>query len=149
MHNHTETYPALSSPSDATFASLYEAIAEFQLTAISYWGDRQRDFIARCTTPLVRLESALAPRTDAGLGLPEDTVAGAGDQNGDENGAAVDQPVSHNAAMAILTHPALASAAATRSSNDTVTEDVRDDVADDIAAQIEREVRQELEPPAT
>lgn len=83
---------------------------------------------------------------------PDDTDAEVGEAETGERGmevSPVDEPVTLNAAMTILSNPALAAKAATRSANEAMDYEVRDDVADDIAAEIQREAQQELAPPDT
>ena len=174
MWNYTEMemYSASFGPSASAIASINQALAEIHLSMINHWGEVQRDIIRRCTSSVhsdegVQQASFAAAADDRTSDLddktpepdeqsvdeaaaPGDIDAAAGQTDEDRRGAevsAVDEPVTRNAAMAILNNPALAAEAATRSANDAVDYEVRDDVADDIAAEIQREVRQELNPP--
>lgn len=171
MWNYTEMYSASFWPSRPIIASLNQALAEIHLSMINHWGEVQRDMIRRYTNSGVNVEQAsfvaaaedrtstpedAAPEPDEqSLGdalPPDDTDAEADETDEEQRGAevsAVDEPVTLNAAMAILSNPALAAEAATRGANDALDYEVRDDVADDIAAEIQREVRQEFNPPNT
>lgn len=145
MWNYTEMYSASSWPAGATVASVSQALADIHLSMINHWGEMQRDIIRRYTTSIE--QQGFIAASDEQTPHVEDTAAEP--DEGDVEDFAVDEPVTHNAALAILNNPALAAEVATRGANDAVDYEVHDDVADDIAAEIQREARPEFDPPNT
>lgn len=162
MLNYTEMYSASLRPFGMTVASFNAQLAEIHLSMIKHWGDMQCEIIRRWTAPLAAARDEQVSNPDAAVPevndramndahQPDEADAGGDAPDEQPSSAAVSvagKPVAVNAAIAILSNPALASEAATRSSNDAVGDEVRDDVADDIAAEIQREVQQEFESPS-
>lgn len=148
MWNYTEMYSTSLRPAGAVIASLNQTLTQIHLSMINHWGEVQRDIIKHWTHAVERDAAIEQPGFVAASS--DDTDAEAVETEEDQGSTEVseaDEPVTLNAAMAILNHPALAAEAATRSADDAVDYEVHDDVADDIAAEIQREAQQEYNAP--
>ena len=137
----TEMFPAFMRPLAVSVDRLNEMLLDSAMGVAGAWSPSQNDF--NRYLPGRPAYSAIQPRP-ARIVLVSASLAHTGTAS-----VPAPQPQGQdkhlpNAAVAILTNPAMAAGVARASDSSAEPEEVRDDVADDIAAEIEREAQEEI-----